>query len=174
MATHSSVLAWRIPGMGEPGRLPSMGSHRAGHDWSDLAAAAPKISQLLFRKSVDKQKWIFKKYNAIHLWFCVNTLLVPVDANTMPNTFCFVLGIDLFFVFYCRTHISVCSEVKGAAHTTKITLRVKAIKKKNCNCFSYAFPTWGMLAKDGRYLINISWINEWVNKWMPDLFTFSH
>ena len=40
MATHSSVLAWRIPGMGEPGGLLSMGLHRVGHDWSDLAAAA--------------------------------------------------------------------------------------------------------------------------------------
>ena len=40
MATHSSVLAWRITGMGKPGGLPSMGSHRVGHDWSDLAAAA--------------------------------------------------------------------------------------------------------------------------------------
>ena len=40
MATHSSVLAWRIPGTGEPGELPSMGLHRVGHDWSDLAAAA--------------------------------------------------------------------------------------------------------------------------------------
>ena len=40
MARHSSVLAWRIPGMGEPGGLPSLGSHRVGHDWSDLAAAA--------------------------------------------------------------------------------------------------------------------------------------
>ena len=40
MATHSSVLAWRIPETGEPGGLPSMGSHRVGHDWSDLAAAA--------------------------------------------------------------------------------------------------------------------------------------
>ena len=40
MATHSSVLAWRIPGMGESGWLPSMGSHRVGHDWSNLAAAA--------------------------------------------------------------------------------------------------------------------------------------
>ena len=39
MATHSSVLAWRIPGTGEPGGLPSMGSHKVGHDWSDLAAA---------------------------------------------------------------------------------------------------------------------------------------
>ena len=44
MATHSSVLAWRIPGMGEPGRLPSMGSHRARHDWSDAAAAAADCS----------------------------------------------------------------------------------------------------------------------------------
>ena len=40
MATHSSVLAWRIPGMAEPGGLPSMGSHRVGHDWSNLATAA--------------------------------------------------------------------------------------------------------------------------------------
>ena len=40
MATHSSVLAWRIPGMGEPGGLLSMGLHRVGHDWSKLAAAA--------------------------------------------------------------------------------------------------------------------------------------
>ena len=39
MATHSSVLAWRIPGMEEPGGLPSMGSHRVRHDWSNLAAA---------------------------------------------------------------------------------------------------------------------------------------
>ena len=40
MATHSSVLAQKIPGTGEPGGLPSMGLHRVGHDWSDLAAAA--------------------------------------------------------------------------------------------------------------------------------------
>ena len=43
MATHSSVLAWRIPGMGEPGGLPSLGSHRVVHDWGDLAAAATKF-----------------------------------------------------------------------------------------------------------------------------------
>ena len=40
MATHSNVLAWRIPGTGEPGGLPSMGSHRVRHDWSDSAAEA--------------------------------------------------------------------------------------------------------------------------------------
>ena len=46
MATHSSILAWRIPGTGEPGGLPSMGSHRAGHDGSDLAATAVVITHL--------------------------------------------------------------------------------------------------------------------------------
>ena len=43
MATHSSVLAWRIPGTAEPDGLPCMGSHRVGHDCSDLAAAAAAI-----------------------------------------------------------------------------------------------------------------------------------
>ena len=43
MAAHSSVLPWRIPGMAEPGGLPSMGSHRVGHDWSDIAAAAAAV-----------------------------------------------------------------------------------------------------------------------------------
>ena len=47
MATHSNVLAWRIPGTGEPGGLPSTGSHRVGHDWSDLAAAAAATNENL-------------------------------------------------------------------------------------------------------------------------------
>ena len=52
MANHSNVLAWRIPGTGEvPGRLPSMGSHRVGHDWSDLAAAAAADNSALSSKS---------------------------------------------------------------------------------------------------------------------------
>ena len=47
MATHSSVLAWRIPGMAEPSGLPSMRSHGVGHDWSDLAAAAAASTIIL-------------------------------------------------------------------------------------------------------------------------------
>ena len=43
IATHSSVLAWRIPGMAEPGGLPSVGWHRVRHDWSDLASAAAAL-----------------------------------------------------------------------------------------------------------------------------------
>ena len=49
MATHSSILAWRIPGTVEPGGLPSMGWHRVGHDWSDLTAtAAASPSPVMF------------------------------------------------------------------------------------------------------------------------------
>ena len=64
MATHTSVLAWRIPGTGEPGGLPSMGSHRVGYDWSDLAvAAAVEYKGELPRTSWDKGKdWIVKGF----------------------------------------------------------------------------------------------------------------
>ena len=50
MATHSSVLAWIIPGTVEPGGLLSMGSHRVGHDWSILAAAAATVIMELVYK----------------------------------------------------------------------------------------------------------------------------
>ena len=54
MATHSRVLAWRIPGTGEPGGLPSVGSWRVRHDWSDLAAAAARQET--------KQWWRWRKW----------------------------------------------------------------------------------------------------------------
>ena len=61
MATHSSVLVWRIPGMGEPGGLPSMGSHRIRHESSDLAAAAmteneEKLKSFLMRVKEESEK----------------------------------------------------------------------------------------------------------------------
>ena len=57
MAPHSSVLAWRIPGTGEPGGLPSMGLHRVGHNWSDLAAAFPHYLQVCLYCSECEIKW---------------------------------------------------------------------------------------------------------------------
>ena len=70
MATHSSVLAWRIPGTGEPGGLPSLGLHRVGHNWSDLAAGAEAglypLSTLLSSQQtkvspdIDKHSWLVK------------------------------------------------------------------------------------------------------------------
>ena len=52
MATHFSVLAWRIPGMAEPGRLKSMGSHRVRHYWNELAAAATIKFFKLYKTSI--------------------------------------------------------------------------------------------------------------------------
>ena len=75
MATHSSVLAWRIPGMGEPGGLPSMGSHRVGHDWSDLAARElrEKLSRVkIFSSSFMKMCCLSLEWGHSHL-------------NTVPN-----------------------------------------------------------------------------------------
>ena len=54
MATHSSVFAWRIPGTEEPSGLPSMGSHRVGHDWGDLAAAEIVILSEISQKEENK------------------------------------------------------------------------------------------------------------------------
>ena len=57
MATQSSVLAWRIPGVGKPDGLSSMGSHRVGRSWSDLAAAAAYIA-----------KWKWKSFSQVQLF----------------------------------------------------------------------------------------------------------
>ena len=54
MATHSSVLAWRIPGA-EPGSLPSMGLHRVRHDWSNLAAAAASSNQAVYSTKLRRE-----------------------------------------------------------------------------------------------------------------------
>ena len=72
MATHSNILAWRISGTEEPGGLPSMGWHRVGHDWSDLAAAANILnSQGIYNKyKASIQKTI--KYNWQKLKTSVN------------------------------------------------------------------------------------------------------
>ena len=66
MATHSSVLSWRIPGMEEPGGLPSMQSHRVGHNWSDLAAADIQIVSIYF--SVTNKASV----SACIIWYCVH------------------------------------------------------------------------------------------------------
>ena len=69
MATHSSVLAWRIPGTGEPGGSPSAGSHGVRHDRSDLAAAVAVAYILLFSKN-SSHEWIF----LLHTFFASNDI----------------------------------------------------------------------------------------------------
>ena len=71
MATNSSVLAWRIPGTEEPGRLQSMGSNRVGYNWSDLAAAAAAAQEILYFWTVVLEKTLkspldCKKIQPVH------------------------------------------------------------------------------------------------------------
>ena len=81
MATHPSVLAWRISGMAEPGGLLSIGLHRVGHDWSDLAAAA----EIQF-----SQHHLLKRLSLPHCIF-----LLPLSKNKMS------LGAGVcFWAFY--------------------------------------------------------------------------
>ena len=83
MATHSSVLAWRIPGTGEPGGLPSMGSHRVRHDWSDLAAAAA-TAIAIFRQKIHKSY----VYSLIFLQIeCIGTSRTSAVPQKAPCPF---------------------------------------------------------------------------------------
>ena len=73
MATHSNVLAWRIPGMGEPGGLSSMALHRVRHDWSNLAAAAA---------TTERMKQFGQSGNDAQLWMC---LVVKIKSSAVRN-----------------------------------------------------------------------------------------
>ena len=95
MGSHSSILAWRIPGKAEPSGLHSMWSHRVGHDWSDLAAAADAFLELscFFRDPADVGNLIsvssaFSKFSLNILKFTVHVLLKP--------------GLEIFEHFFAR------------------------------------------------------------------------
>ena len=92
MAAHYSIFAWRIPGMGEPGGLPSLGSHRVGHDLRDLAAAAvialpdqrlKAVMTTNIYKAADSSHSIFHNVFCCCCWVsqeCLN-LGDPVDCS---------------------------------------------------------------------------------------------
>ena len=132
MATHSSVLAWRIPVMGEPSGLPSMGSHRVRHDWSDLAVAAAATLETSMSLSQDLSLFIALTLSnsllcSCHrgclfphscfspgLWQCccylpLSTPKMRVEGNSLNSRFKLMLGLrrGLFSVvlsfFYCRS-----------------------------------------------------------------------
>ena len=78
MATHSSVLAWRIPGMGEPSGLPSVGWHRVGHDWSNLAAVAAAI---YVNETICMVIFPSIRFKSIVLWASMNHLVPRLPQN---------------------------------------------------------------------------------------------
>ena len=114
MATHSSVLAWRIPGTGEPGGLPSMGSHRVGHDWSDLAAAAAEpsflkmvlgfcnIHELMWNYYFCRQKWLPTSTFVVFKWteFILFSESIKKFSYVLIN-----LWFHFFFKCECLIHL---------------------------------------------------------------------
>ena len=106
MATHSSVLAWRIPGTGEPIGLPSMGSHRVGHDWSDLAAAAsaPRSEIAGFYDNFGGGHGNPLQYSCLEnpidggAWWATVHGVAKSRADWVANTFTFM--VILFWIFW--------------------------------------------------------------------------
>ena len=115
MATHSSVLAWSIPGTGEPDGLPSMGSHRFGHDWSNLAAAAGTLLNLIliiFYIDVFQSSYFHFYFQDIGHWLMYWNVIDIYMLNWYPVTllkityylqevFCRYLMIFLIREQYC-------------------------------------------------------------------------
>ena len=92
MATHSRVIAWRIQGTGEPGGLLSMGLHRVGHDWSDLAAAAVQLvltPMLIYHHENPRVLKHYAKCTLHVLCKCNNTAWMTIHLFTIWFKECF-------------------------------------------------------------------------------------
>ena len=154
MATHSSVLAWRIPGMGEPGGLPSMGLHRIGHDWSDLAEAHFTRWMLNCTLSRKNYSWHCQfrciKEKLFSFWICGHSgvsITKKVDYNIVKlirNGFPAVKMSSVTFKHFCfhslciwypnthRLYEGLClKSVSRVVGCVSLCVREKEIKKLN-------------------------------------------
>ena len=112
MATHSSILAWRISGTEEPGRLLSMGLHRVGHYWSNLAAAAAAASNIIstfFHIYSTNTQWVPSLYTLLPILSPCSSL-----SNLLDTWILLILKV-------MRTFITGCGP---------------------CVCFQYIFRNW--------------------------------
>ena len=102
MATHSSVLAWRIPGTGEPGGLLSMGSHRVRHDWSDLAVAVAVLFADSYFSSNFWSGWIFNTMSPSNLHFlCWSESLMALNISFYAeNSQFYHFKLKVLYVFF--------------------------------------------------------------------------
>ena len=125
MATHSSVLAWRIPGTWEPGGLPSMGSYRVGHDCSNLAAAAAAAvpySQsflLVILFSWTQTLLLGYKFSLAHVFRVDTNLSSSLQNSITGSPWCF----RLLLGWYLRTWTSL-----SLPHVQSLWLTLQSLK----------------------------------------------
>ena len=100
MAPHSSTLAWKIPWKEEPGRLLSMVSHRVGHDWSDLAAAAAAIYNPESRDGSKQERKVLGCHIKYHNDHALQIFLTAL----------------LRALLSCFSHVQLCVTPQTAAH----------------------------------------------------------
>ena len=134
MATHSSILAWRIPGVGAPGGLPSLGSHRVRHDWSDLASLiflkrSLGFPILLF--SSISLPWSLRKvflslpailHNSAFKWVYLSFSPLPFTSLLSP-AICKACSDNhfAFLHFFCLVMAS-CTMSRTCLHSSSVTL----------------------------------------------------
>ena len=155
MATHSSVLAWRMPGVGEPGGLPSMGSHRVGHDWSDLTAAAVALCVCV---CVCVCVQLFSHAQLFETsWTVPTRFLCPRDfpGNNTGEAFHFLLqgllstqGLNIHLCVPCigrqnLYHSATCSTIKSKQYV------LRAAKLSVSKIFMF-WKLWDLLGCPGR------------------------
>ena len=141
MATHSSVLAWRIPETGEPGGLPSIGSHRVGHDWSDLAAHS--IRWPLYSGLYPLSKIIFHCFQ-LHI-------LISKLINSSPNVPYFYLAPPWIWVcsaYNCvlmlvtNTYSSCGTQLKHLFPAKPFLTLPRELLAPLCCFYSISFQCW--------------------------------
>ena len=139
MATHSSVLAWRIPGIGEPGGLPSLGSHRVGHDWSDLVVAVVAVERWKTSISGSLMYWLqIKKYHHSE----VSSSLI-LHSNNEPFLHWIVMCDEKWIVFNNRQWPAQWLDWEEAPkHFPKTSLH----QKRSWSLFGGMLPVWSATA----------------------------
>ena len=140
MATHSNVLAWRIPGTEEPGGLPSMGSHRVGHDWSDLAAAAAVRLAGGITIALDFQV-LTCFWESAELWLCgcwggLDVVLLGILEPARQVTWCWDESAVLpsSYVWFTLLDCQLCS---GAQLPSQVYVYQSHHLNRDLNCFLY-------------------------------------
>ena len=148
MATQSSVPAWRIPGMGEPGELPSMGSHKVRHDWSDLAAAAAAAGWFL----KDREAWCAAVHGvakspiwlsnwttttSVQIFQCI-PLSTPLQQSLLLLFFLYFLNIWDFVLCLLQRHWN-CLERVGF---DKLCMLERFLWRHSNNQVKYEYKFW--------------------------------